>query len=76
MSYNYLDSKVCQEEFNLARALCEDPKYTCTLVEVKLEEVSEWPVWCTPSHWFDFTETKRNGTTMLLMFEQLMEERG
>lgn len=46
LSPNYTASKVCQEEFNLARALSEDPNYSILLLPVKISDISSWPVWC------------------------------
>ena len=62
LSYNYMESKVCQEEYNLARALDEDPNYTTRLIEVKLDVVDIWPIWCTPKFAIDFTEEKLSST--------------
>lgn len=53
-----MNSKVCQEEYNLARALHEDPNYTTRLIEVNLECVDVWPLWCTPNFIIDFSDEK------------------
>lgn len=58
LSSNYMNSKVCQEEYNLARALHEDPNYTTRLIEVNLECVDVWPLWCTPNFIIDFSDEK------------------
>lgn len=67
LSANYIESKVCQEEFNLARALCEDEDYACALLEVMLEEIPNCPSWCTPGRHFNFTESKRDEMTMFML---------
>ena len=36
LSDNYMESKVCQEEYNLARSLHDDPHYSTKLVQIQL----------------------------------------
>ena len=56
LSDNYMESKVCQEEYNLARSLNDDPQYHTELMEIKLSAVDKWPVCCTPVRLFDLSE--------------------
>ncbi|XP_065058675.1 uncharacterized protein LOC135686383 isoform X2 [Rhopilema esculentum] len=42
----YLQSKVCQEEYNLASALHSDPAYSTKLIPILVEPVERLPVWC------------------------------
>ena len=70
LSDNYMESKVCQEEYNLARSLNDDPQYNTELMEIKLSAVDQWPVWCTPAKLFDLSEgADVNG----LIFEVITE---
>lgn len=46
---------MCQEEYNLAKALNDDSSYTTRLLELKLEIIDAWPVWCTPSVFKDIS---------------------
>lgn len=55
LSESYLNSKVCQEEYNLAHAMHTDPQYPITLYDIKLSSVSTWPTWCNCSHMFDIS---------------------
>lgn len=60
LSYNYLASKVCQEEYNLARSLNDDPSYFTKLLELKVELVDVWPAWCTPVNFIDISNQTMN----------------
>jgi len=51
-----LESKVCQEEYNLAKCLFEDPNYTTELVEVKIEHIKNWPKWCSSDNKSNLTK--------------------
>ena len=56
LSKTYLESKVCQEEYNLAKCLFEDSRYTTELVEVKVEDIDKWPNWCSSHNIKDLTK--------------------
>jgi len=58
LSYNYMESKVCQEEYNLARSLNDDGSYITRVIDLKLDVVDIWPIWCTPCYSFDITDEK------------------
>lgn len=58
ISKTYLESKVCQEEFNLAQSHSMDHTlpHSLKLFRVLLEDFQELPVWCgNKKNMFDFT---------------------
>ena len=46
LSSSYINSKVCQEEYNLAFAMHRDTSYDTRLVPALIEDAGEVPVWC------------------------------
>ena len=46
LSKAYINSKVCQEEHNLALAMHHDDAYDTSLMLVLLEDIPSLPVWC------------------------------
>lgn len=76
MSFTYLESKVCQEEFNLACALSEDPAYLTTLIKVSLDDVQEWPTWVGVDRIVEYTGEKRGSIGLSLIMRHLDIDRG
>ena len=68
LSDSYLDSKVCQEEYNLARAMNDDPNYKTSLLEIKLKNVEEWPTWCTPINLYDISQADEEKRTQVVNY--------
>ena len=56
LSPNYINSKVCQEEFNLALAFHRDCSFKTVLIPVAIETMKVLPPWCSDLPCFDFTQ--------------------
>lgn len=83
ISTTYLQSKVCQEEYNLARAIAEDKSTNCKilrfnynlkLLSARLEKISDedCPLWCTsPGNMFDLENDNVEQTLMKRLIQKM-----
>eukprot|EP00111_Clytia_hemisphaerica_P017752 TCONS_00052511-protein len=71
ISKTYLQSKVCQEEFNLAQSLSMDHTlpHSLRLFRVRLEDFQELPLWCgSKKNMFDFTAKDPANLSKFVMY--------